>query len=57
MMGPVKPPVATKDDIENSGLSVIDGSEVSLRAEKGEILDICLDRCLVSVYFTAIGRC
>lgn len=56
MMGPVKPPVATKDDIENSGLSVIDGSEVSLRAEKGEILDICLDRCLVSVYLTAMGR-
>ena len=48
LLGPVKPPTASMEDIEKAGLSIIDGSEMASRAEKGEVLASCVERCLVS---------
>jgi hypothetical protein len=47
-MGQHKPPVATKDDIAKAGLRVIKGSEIATAVERGQVHDMCLDRCLVS---------
>jgi len=49
LMGPVKPPTATVDQIEKAGLKVVDGSEMADLAEKNEMLQSCVERCLVSL--------
>lgn len=49
LMGPVKPPTATVDEIENAGLRIVDGSEMANLAEQGDMLDSCVDKCLVSL--------
>jgi len=49
LMGPGKPPTATQDDIEKSGLTVVDSSEIAKLGEQGVILENCVERCLVSV--------
>ena len=48
LMGPVKPPTATKDEIENSGLTVIDGLAMAEMGKQGKVLETCVERCLVS---------
>ncbi|KAH8986083.1 hypothetical protein EDB86DRAFT_2299572 [Lactarius hatsudake] len=47
LLGQVKPPTATKEDIDNSGLEVI-RSGVLVEYEKvGRIAPMCVDRCLI----------
>ena len=47
LMGPAKPPTATAEDIAQSGLKVVDGSEMVQLGEKGDVLESCVERCLV----------
>ena len=47
LMGQVKPPVASQEEIERAGLKVVFGKDIADMGGKGEILDICVDRCLV----------
>lgn len=47
LMGQVKPPTASKEDIENSGLTVVDGSEVKRMEQEGQLLSSCVERCLI----------
>jgi hypothetical protein len=47
LLGQVKPPTATKEDIDNSGLEII-RSGVLVEYEKiGRIAPMCVDRCLI----------
>lgn len=48
LMGPAKPPTATSEEIEKSGLKIVDGGDMAALAEKHEVLDSCVERCLVS---------
>lgn len=48
ILGQVKPPVATKEDIANSGLEVVKGSQIMTCLEEGKITENCVERCLVS---------
>jgi len=48
LMGPGKPPTASKEDIESAGLQLVDASEIARLGEEGVVLSICVDRCLVS---------
>jgi hypothetical protein len=52
LMGQVKPPTATAEEVEQSGLKVIDGSEIQGLVEKKEIIDSSAERCLVSLLST-----
>ncbi|KAF9508324.1 hypothetical protein BS47DRAFT_236245 [Hydnum rufescens UP504] len=47
LLGQVKPPVATKDDIEHSGLPVVKTEKISEYAENGLIATNTIERCLV----------
>ncbi|ORX38246.1 hypothetical protein BD324DRAFT_607803 [Kockovaella imperatae] len=47
LLGNVKPPVATREEIESAGLRIVKGSEMVSLGEKGEILHNCLERCLI----------
>jgi hypothetical protein len=49
LLGEAKPPTATAEEVEQSGLRVIKGSEVQDLVEKKEILEGSADRCLVSL--------
>lgn len=44
LLGQVKPPTATKTDIENSGLQIIKASELSQYEQDGKISSNCTDR-------------
>ena len=48
LMGPGKPPTASQEDIEKSGLTVFDSSEITKLGEQGVVLENCIERCLVS---------
>ncbi|ORY32112.1 hypothetical protein BCR39DRAFT_524188 [Naematelia encephala] len=52
LMGSVKPPVATREDIEKAGLMTLDGAEMVAAAERGDVLSSCVERCLVSLTLT-----
>ncbi|WWC90394.1 uncharacterized protein L201_005329 [Kwoniella dendrophila CBS 6074] len=47
LMGPAKPPTVNQSEIENSGLTIVKGEEMINLNKKGELLDICADRCLI----------
>lgn len=47
LLGQVKPPVATPEDIENSGLQIIKPSEIEQYAGDGQVASNCIDRCLI----------
>ena len=47
LMGPVKPPTASAEEIEKAGLRIVDGSDMLDLAEKGELSTSCVERCLV----------
>ncbi|CAL1713443.1 unnamed protein product [Somion occarium] len=47
LLGQVKPPVATKEDIEKSGLQIIKASAMKRYEGEGKISSNCMDRCLV----------
>lgn len=48
LMGEVKPPTATAEEVEKSGLKVVKGNEIMALVEKKEVIDSSADRCLVS---------
>ncbi|KAH8978098.1 hypothetical protein EDB92DRAFT_1821859 [Lactarius akahatsu] len=47
LLGQVKPPTATKEDIDNSGLEVIRSSVLVEYEKVGRIAPMCVDRCLI----------
>ncbi|THG99579.1 hypothetical protein EW026_g2793 [Hermanssonia centrifuga] len=47
LLGQVKPPTATRQDIDNSGLQIIKASELGMYEQQGRIASNCVDRCLV----------
>lgn len=54
LLGQVKPPTATKDDLEKSGLEIIKASEVPQHEKEGKISSNCTDRVCtyaLSVFF------
>jgi hypothetical protein len=48
LMGEVKPPTATAEEVEKSGLKVVKGNEIGVLVGKKEVIDSSADRCLVS---------
>ncbi|KAJ9112598.1 hypothetical protein QFC19_000618 [Naganishia cerealis] len=46
-LGQVKPPVASRSDIQNSGLVIITGNQVKDEAASGAILANCVEQCLI----------
>lgn len=47
LLGQVKPPTATRTDIDNSGLQIIKASELSQYEQDGKISSNCTDRVRV----------
>ncbi|EIN12470.1 hypothetical protein PUNSTDRAFT_141167 [Punctularia strigosozonata HHB-11173 SS5] len=47
LLGQVKPPVATRDDIEKSGLQIIKPSDLAQYEKEGKVASNCVDRCLI----------
>lgn len=43
-MGQVKPPVATREDIDNSGLQIIKSSDLPRLEEEGRVASNCVER-------------
>ena len=50
LLGQVKPPTATHEDIDNSGLQIIKASELSRYEEEGRIASNCVDRVSNPLY-------
>jgi hypothetical protein len=50
----VKPPTATAEEVEKSGLKVVKGNEIGALVGKKEVIDSSADRCLVS-HFRLLG--
>lgn len=44
LLGQVKPPVATREDIDNSGLQIIKSSELPRLEEEGRVASNCVER-------------
>lgn len=44
LLGQVKPPTATREEIEKSGLQIIRASELSRYEEEGKVASNCVDR-------------
>ncbi|THH19215.1 hypothetical protein EW146_g1908 [Bondarzewia mesenterica] len=47
LLGQVKPPTATKEDIAKSGLEVIRQAELETYEKDGRVSSNCIDRCLI----------
>lgn len=47
LLGQVKPPTVSKDDLEKSGLEVIKAAQLSEDDNDGKVSSNCLDRCLI----------
>ncbi|KAH8077028.1 hypothetical protein BXZ70DRAFT_902494 [Cristinia sonorae] len=47
LLGQVKPPVATQEDIEQSGLEIVKAAEMKRHEREGRIASNCTDRCLI----------
>ncbi|KAL6300095.1 hypothetical protein BKA93DRAFT_741197 [Sparassis latifolia] len=47
LLGQVKPPVATKEDIDNSGLRIIQTSDLIEYEKEGRVASNCVERCLI----------
>ncbi|EKM49628.1 uncharacterized protein PHACADRAFT_166995 [Phanerochaete carnosa HHB-10118-sp] len=47
LLGQVKPPTATREDIDKSGLQIVKASELPRLEEEGRVASNCVDRCLV----------
>ncbi|TCD62345.1 hypothetical protein EIP91_007043 [Steccherinum ochraceum] len=47
LLGQVKPPVATREDIEKSGLEIVKAFEMKEHESFGRIASNCMDRCLI----------
>jgi hypothetical protein len=46
LLGQVKPPTATRDEIERSGLQVVKGSELERLMQEGRVLNNTSEKCL-----------
>ncbi len=44
LLGQVKPPTATRDDIAKSGLQIIKASEVTRYEQEGRVASNCVER-------------
>ena len=49
LLGQVKPPVATREDIENSGLQIIKSSELEEYEREGKLASNCVERVRRSI--------
>ncbi|KAF9651578.1 hypothetical protein BDM02DRAFT_618901 [Thelephora ganbajun] len=47
LIGQVKPPTATPEDIEKSGLQIIKSTDIPQYAAEGRVAPNCIDRCLI----------
>ncbi|KAH9947616.1 hypothetical protein B0H21DRAFT_325550 [Amylocystis lapponica] len=47
LLGQVKPPVATREDIDNSGLQIITRDELTHYEKEGRVSSNCTERCLI----------
>jgi len=47
LLGQVKPPTVSKDEIEKSGLEIIKASQLPQHENDGKVSSNCLDRCLI----------
>lgn len=48
LLGQVKPPTATKEDLEKAELEVWPATKLQELVDEGKVLTSCLERCLVS---------
>ena len=48
LLGQVKPPVASREDIDNSGLQIIKATEMKRYEDEGKVASNCTDRVRVS---------
>lgn len=55
LLGPAKPPTATAEEIERSGLQVVLGSELPALVSDGKVLDASAERCMVSCHNAYFG--
>jgi len=47
LLGQVKPPVATREDIDNSGLQIIKSADLQRYEQEGRVANNCTERCLI----------
>jgi len=47
LIGQVKPPTATPEDIEKSGLKIIKSTDIPQYSTEGRVAPNCIDRCLI----------
>ncbi|KAM5533122.1 hypothetical protein V8D89_013170 [Ganoderma adspersum] len=47
LLGQVKPPVATREEIDRSGLQIINSSELARYEQQGKVASNCAERCLI----------
>ncbi|KAF7799383.1 hypothetical protein EIP86_010615 [Pleurotus ostreatoroseus] len=47
LLGQVKPPTATREDIDKSGLQIIKASDLSRYEKEGRVQSNCVERCLI----------
>ncbi|WWD19344.1 hypothetical protein CI109_103803 [Kwoniella shandongensis] len=47
LMGPAKPPTVERAEIEKSGLRIVRGGDMKTLRDKEEVLESCVDRCLI----------
>lgn len=47
LIGQVKPPTATPEDIEKSGLQIIKSADIPQYAAEGKVAPNCIDRCMI----------
>ncbi|KAI0061761.1 hypothetical protein BV25DRAFT_1826496 [Artomyces pyxidatus] len=47
LLGQVKPPTATKEDIDKSGLEIIRQANLEQYEKDGRVAPMCVDRCLI----------
>lgn len=47
LIGQVKPPTATPEDIEKSGLQIIKSTDIPQYASEGKVASNCIERCMI----------
>lgn len=47
LLGQVKPPVASREDIDNSGLQIIKAADLTQYEREGRVSSNCTERCLI----------
>lgn len=51
LLGQVKPPTVSKDEIDKSGLEIIKAAQLSQHENDGKVSSNCLDRvCIIYIY-------